>query len=240
MLSLIVKDKPKSISTEAYRTLRTNLEFYTKDRNVKKIVITSTESGEGKSLTTSNLALSFSQSGKKVLLLDCDIRRPNIHEYFNIFNHMGFADLIINELDFKDVIQKYSDTLHIITAGKTLINPAELLNIKNISPIFNNLQNQYDIILIDSPPVITFTDAQLLSAVSDGVIMILSMGETRKKLCLKALQLLNNVNANIIGMVLNKDNKRVSSYYSKKDYSYHKKSKTNKKKLSNNELHQYR
>lgn len=237
MLSLIVKDKPRSISTEAYRTLRTNLEFYTKGRNMKRIVITSAESGEGKSVTTSNLALSFSQSGKKILVLDCDIRRPNIHEYFNIFNHIGFADLIINKLDFKDVIQKYSDNLHIITAGKTLINPSELLNIENILPVFEHLQNQYDIILIDSPPVITFTDAQLLSAVSDGVIMILSMGETRKKLCKKALQLLSNVNANIIGMILNKDSKRASSYYSKKDYFDHKRAKVKKRKLSNNELY---
>lgn len=237
MLSLVVKDKPKSISTEAYRTLRTNIEFYTKDRNMKKIVIASTESGEGRSTTISNLALSFSQSGKKVLVLDCDIRRPNIHEYFNIFNHIGFADLIINKLDFKDVIQKYSDNLHIITAGKPLINVTEVLNIENISYTFENLQSQYDIILIDSPPIITFTDAQLLSAVSDGVIMILSVGETRKKLCQKALQLLNNVNANIIGMVLNKDNKGSSSYYSKKGYSYHKKDKIKRRRLSNNELY---
>lgn len=229
MLSLIEKNSPNAISTEAYRTLRTNFQFFTKGKSVKTLVLTSTESGEGASVTTRNLALSFSLSGKKVLIIDCDLRKPSIHEYFNVTNDIGFANLIIEKLTYKDVIQEYSDNLHIITAGKITINPAELLNIEHISPIFEQLQKQYDIILIDSPPVITYTDAQLLSAVSDGVIMVLSIGKTHKKLCQKAIQLLQNVNADIIGIVLNKNIKKLQKYYKKnKSSSYKKKLKRKK------------
>jgi capsular exopolysaccharide synthesis family protein len=225
MPSLIVENDLKSISTEAYRTLRTNLQFITKGKDIKKIVLTSTETGEGKSVTTGNLALSFSQSGKKVLIIDCDLRNPSIHKYFNVPNRTGFANLIIEQLDYKDVIQEYNDTLHIITAGRTAINPAELLNIEYVSPILEELQDNYDIILIDTPPVISVTDAQLLSSVADGVIMVLSIGGTHKKLCQKALQLLHNVDANIIGMVMNKVTKNSGSYYSKNKYPYYEKEK---------------
>lgn len=236
MLPLIVENDPKSISTEAYRTLRTNLQFFTKDKNVKKLVVTSTEAGEGKTITTSNLALSFSQAGKKVLIIDCDLRRPSIHKYFNVFNHDGIANLIIEKLNYKEVIQKYNDNLHIITAGKTTINPAELLNIDYITPIFEELQEQYDIILIDTPPVTGVTDAQLLAAVSDGVIMVLGLGETHKKLCDKALQLLHNVDANIIGMVLNKATNIYGNNY-KKQYSYYgSEVKSRRKKSKKNEV----
>ncbi|MEQ8154222.1 MAG: CpsD/CapB family tyrosine-protein kinase [Clostridiaceae bacterium] len=232
MLSLIEKNSPKDIRNEAYRTLRTNFQFFTKDKNVKLLVLTSTESGEGASVTARNLALSFSLSGKKVLIIDCDLRKPSIHEYFNVTNQIGFANLIIEKLTYKDVIQEYSDNLHIITAGKTTIHSAELLNTEYISPIFQQLQKQYDIILIDSPPVITYADAQLLSAVSDGVIMVVSIGKTHKKLCQKAIHLLQNVNADIIGIVLNKNIKKLQKYYKKnKSYSY---KKIEKKKVREN------
>lgn len=215
MLLLNKKKSQKSISTEAYRTLRTNLQFFTKSKNLKKILLTSTEAGEGASITTINLAHSFSMSGKKVLIIDCDLRKPSIHEYFNISNNTGFANLIMEKLEYKDVIYEYSDTLHVITAGKTTINPAELLNIEYICTIFEHFQKQYDIILIDSPPVINYTDTQLLSAASDGVIMVVSMGKTHTVLCKKALQLLQNVNADIIGIVFNQNTKRLKKLYKK-------------------------
>lgn len=229
MLPLIVKDEPKSISAEAYRTLRTNLQFFTMGKDTKKIILTSSESGEGKSITTGNLALSLSQAGKKVLIIDCDLRRPCIHKYFDLLNTIGFANMIIEDLDYRNVVNEYTTNLHIITAGKTLINPAELFNMERISPILNYLQEYYDIILIDTPPVVSVTDAQLLSAVSDGVIMVLSSGETNKKLCQKALQLLANVNANIIGVVLNKVTEEAGGYYGKNQYSYFEKKEKKRK-----------
>ncbi|MDP4088956.1 MAG: CpsD/CapB family tyrosine-protein kinase [Bacillota bacterium] len=220
MLSLIVKKEPKSVSAEAYRTLRTNFQFLTMGRNMKKIIITSTESGEGKTITTGNLALSLSQAGKKVLVIDCDLRKPSIHKYFELINSIGFANMVVEKLRPEEVIHKYSDNLHIITAGKTLINPAELLNVDHISPIFKGLEEGYDNILIDTPPVVSVTDAQLLAAVSDGVIMVLGSGDTNKKLCQKALQLLGNVNANILGVVLNKVTEASGGYY-KNQYPYY-------------------
>lgn len=219
MLSLVVHREPKSVSAEAYRTLRTNIQFLTKGKNTKKIIVTSTESGEGKSITTGNLALSLSASGRKVLIIDCDLRKPSIHKYFKLDNDVGIADVIVEKLEYEKVINKFSNNLHIITAGQSLINPGELLSIDNIEPILNELGKAYDIILIDTPPVISVTDAQLLAAVSDGVIMVLSAGQTNKKLCQRALQLLNNVNANIIGVVLNKVSGNFGAYYNKGQYA---------------------
>lgn len=229
MLSLFAKNNPKSIKTEVYKTLRTNIQFLIKSKNLKKILVTSSENDDDKSSIISNLAFSFSQLGKKVLVIDCNLRKPSIHQYFNILNHTGISDLITEKLNCKEVIKEYSDTLHIITAGKILINPAELLNEENISPIFKHLENHYDFILIDSPPVVALTDTQLLSQVSDGVVMVMSIGKTKKKLCYKALQMLNNVNANIIGIVLNEDAK-LSSVNNKKQYSYYSNEDKKKKK----------
>lgn len=218
--SLVVKNEPKSVGTEAYRTFRTNFQFLTMDRNIKKIILTSTQSGEGKTVTTGNLALSLSQTGKKVLIVDCDLRKPTINKHFNLINNSGFANVIIERMDYKKVVHEYSENLHIITAGKSLINPGELLYMEYIKPIFRSLEEEYDIILVDTPPIISVTDAQLLAAASDGVIIVLSSGESNKKLCQKALQLLNNVHANVIGVVLNKASDESRAYYGKNQYPY--------------------
>lgn len=224
MFSLFKRDISKSIRTEIYRSLRTNLQFLIKNKKLKKILVTSSENDDGKSEIISNLAISFSQAGKKTLVIDCNLRRPYIHEVFNIANDVGIYDLIIDKLQYKEVIQKYSDTLHIITSGEVAINPAELLNEKNIFPVLEYLESFYDIILIDSPPVVALADTQILSQVSDGVVMVLSIGKTKKKICKKAFQMLNNVNANIIGIVVNEYAKGSGINY-KKQYSYERKRK---------------
>lgn len=221
MLSLIVGKEPKSVTAEAYRTFRTNLQFCTMGKGVKRILVTSAEPGEGKTITTSNLALSLSQAGKKVLVIDCDLRKPSIHKHFELTNDVGFVNVIMENLSFQKAVKEHSENLHIITAGKSPVNPAELLNIDYISPIFNSLGEAYDIILIDTPPVVTVTDAQLLASVADGVVMVLSSGQSHKKLCQKALQLLNNVNANILGVVLNKVTEDSGAYYARNYYPYY-------------------
>lgn len=221
MLPLIVGKEPKSVTAEAYRTLRTNLQFRIMDKGIKKIIVTSAEPGEGKSITVCNLALSMYQSGKKVLIIDCDMRKPSINKYFDLENENGFVNLIMESLDYKKVIKKHYENLHVITAGKAPINPAELLNVDYLAPVFKELEADYDIIFIDTPPVVSVTDAQLLASVADGTIMVLSSGESHKKLCQKALQLLSNVNANIIGAVLNKATEESGAYSSRSRYLYY-------------------
>lgn len=221
MISLIVRKEPKSATAEAYRTFRTNLQFCTKDKGVKKIVITSAEPGEGKTVTICNLALSMSQSGKKVLIIDCDLRKPSVHKQFEINNDTGFVNIIMQNLDYRKVVNEFDENLHIITAGKSPINPAELLNIDYIEPVLNRLSEVYDVVLIDTPPVVTVTDAQLLASVADGVVMVLSSQESHRKMCEKALQLLNNVNASILGVVLNKVTEDSGTYYAKNYYPYY-------------------
>ncbi|MDP4088955.1 MAG: CpsD/CapB family tyrosine-protein kinase [Bacillota bacterium] len=221
MQSLIVGQEPKSVTAEAYRTLRTNLQFCTRENGIKKIVIASAEPGEGKTVTTCNLALSMSQAGKKVLVVDCDLRKPNVHKKFGLDNDTGFANIIMMDLDYKGVVKKIDEKLHIITAGKSPINPAELLNIDYLEPLFANLAEAYDVVLIDTPPVATVTDAQLLASVADGVVMVLSSQESHRKVCQKALQLLNNVDAKILGVVLNKVTEDSGAYYARNYYPYY-------------------
>ena len=229
MLSLIVGKEPKSYSAEAYRTLRTNLQFTIVGKGVNQIVVTSAEPGDGKSVTTGNLGLSMAQTGKKVLIIDCDLRKPSIHRYFNMDNDIGFVNIVMENLNFKKAIKEHSDNLHVITAGWSPVNPAELLNIEYISPIFDSMKEHYDIILVDTPPIVTVTDAQLLASVSDGVIMVLNSDQSHKKLCKKALQLLSNVNAKILGVVLNKVEDNSAANYDRNYNPYFGRSRRQKK-----------
>ena len=218
MIPLVVGNRPRSVIAEAYRTLRTNLQFATKDENIKRILITSPVPGEGKSITASNLAFSMSQTGKRVILIDCDLRKPSIHKCFAMKNTVGLGNMILEGTSYEKVLQKHSENLYIITAGKVVFNPAEILNTEYFSNALDLIEKDYDYIFLDSPPVTVVTDDQIMAAVCQGVILVVSSGESKKDECKRAIELLNNVNANILGVVLNKVRNDYKEYYE----SYHK------------------
>ena len=209
----IVEKKPKSISAEAYRTLRTNIQYSSYDKKIKKILVTSSEPAEGKSTIIGNLAVSLSQSENTVILLDCDLRKPTVHKKFNISNEVGLTELLVGKKELKDVIQYRNKHLHIITSGKIPPNPAEMLASKSMERLLEQLSSEYDYILMDTPPLNAVTDAQVLSTKADGTLIVIRSEKTKKESMLTAKSLLQKVNANILGIVFNDVANSANKYY---------------------------
>lgn len=201
---LIVQDNPKSPVSEAYRTLRTNIQFSSFDNRLETILVTSSGPAEGKSTTASNLALSMAETGKNVLLIDCDLRKPSIHKKFNISNNKGLSNLLIGQFKFDEVAQRYSDNVCILTSGTVPPNPSEMLASKKMRQFLVEAKKIFDFIILDTPPVVAVTDAQLLSTMVGGVLLVVASGQAEIAAAEKAKELLDHVNANIVGVVLNK------------------------------------
>lgn len=213
----IVDKSPKSIPAESYRTLRTNIKYSSFDNGIKRILVTSSEPGEGKSTTAGNIALSFSQEDKKVIIVDCDLRKPTIHKKFNISNEKGLSDAIINKETIGDIIKdyvySYNENLDIIPAGKIPPNPSEMLSSRAMEELLKILDREYDYVILDSPPVHAVTDAQIISTKVDGVILVVRAGKTKKESVVSAKASLDKVNAKIIGTVLNGLEQSKDKYY---------------------------
>ena len=209
----IVEKEPKSIAAESYRTLRTNIQYSSFDKEYKVIVITSSEPGEGKSTTAGNLALCMAQGDKKVILVDCDLRRPSIHKKFKVSNLAGLSDVIIGKSDLSKVMHRYNKNLVLLTSGKIPPNPSEMLSSKVMENLLEELKGSFDYIILDTPPVQAVTDSQILSTKADGTILVVRAERTKKESVNNAINLLKKVNANIIGTVLNGIDVSRSKYY---------------------------
>ncbi len=218
---LILEKKPKSIVSEAYRTLRTNIQFSKFDGELKTILVTSSGPSEGKSSTACNLAMAFAQGDKKVLVVDCDLRKPTVHKKFKVFNKVGLSNCLINGMDLHEVVIKYRDNLHILTSGTIPPNPAEMVASDKMKKILEEMKKEYDYIIIDSPPLLAVTDAQILSTEADGTILVVAAGESHKDACIKAKDLLQKVNATILGVVLSKIDENSGYGYGNKYYYYY-------------------
>jgi capsular exopolysaccharide synthesis family protein len=215
-IMFVFEDEPSSIDSEAYRTLRTSIQYLSINEEIKSIVVTSACPKEGKSTVLGNLALSFAQNGKKVIIVDCDLRQPSIHTKFNISNLCGISEVLIGSETLDNAIQNYKSNLDILTSGNIPPNPAEMLNSTAMSNLLEELKNNYNILIIDSPPLEIVTDAQILSTKVDGTILVLKAGQTKISSLKEAKDLLNRVGANIIGVVINqvrKSKKKYSNYY---------------------------
>jgi protein-tyrosine kinase len=212
--SLITISNPKSPISESFRTLRTNIQFASVDRELKTIMATSTGPSEGKSTTIANLAVVMAQSEKKVILVDTDLRKPTVHHTFGLQNRTGLTSYLAGQ-DSLDAILQETDlpNLSVITSGPIPPNPAELLGSKAMERFIEELSFNYDQILFDTPPVIAVTDAQILAAKLDGVLLVIDAGNTNKDVALKAKTSLENVKANILGVVLNNKKMQGDSYY---------------------------
>ena len=209
----IVEKEPKSIAAESYRTLRTNIQYSSFDEEYKIIVVTSSEPGEGKSTTAGNLALSMAQDDKKVMLIDCDLRKPSLHKKFKISNLVGLSDVMIGKTDLVKAVHKHNKNLVLLTSGKIPPNPSEMLSSKTMGNLLETLKENFDYIILDTPPVQAVTDAQILSTKADGTILVVRAERTRRESVQNAVNLLKKVNANIIGTVLNGLDEGRNKYY---------------------------
>lgn len=210
---MIVEREPKSIAAESYRTLRTNIQYSSFDEEYKVITVTSSEPEEGKSTTAGNLALSLAQGEKKVILIDCDLRKPSVHKKFKLSNTSGLSDVIVEKASVTNVGFKYNNNLTILTSGKVPPNPAEMLGSKSMTALLEALKKVFDYVILDTPPIQAVTDAQILSTKSDGTILVVRAEKTKKDSVHNSISLLRKVNANIIGTVLNGLEASTSNYY---------------------------
>lgn len=213
--SLITLMAPKSPISEQYRTIRTNIQFSTVDEAIRSIVVTSTAPGEGKSTTVSNLAVVFAQQGKKVLLIDADLRKPTTHYTFQIMNTKGLTNVLTKQIHFHEAVQEtVMENLNILTSGPIPPNPSELLASNAMKQLLEEAYKLYDLVLFDAPPILAVTDAQVLANLTDGSILVTSSGSTDKDAALKAKELLENTKSKLLGAILN--NKKITndtSYY---------------------------
>lgn len=196
-----VDKNPKSVISEEYRILRTNLKYTSFEKYHRVFQVTSAVPGEGKSTVSINLALALAEEAK-VVLIDCDMRKPSIHKKLNISRKGGLSDILIGKSDIMDVAYRYNKNLLIITAGNSIENPSEMLGSRAMERMISRLKDVVDYVIIDTPPVQAVTDAQILSTRCDGTILVVKSGETKVKEVLNTIDLLNKVKGNILGIVL--------------------------------------
>lgn len=202
--NLVTISDSKSIISEQFRTIRTNITFSVTDQELKTILVTSSISGEGKSTNAANIGVVFAQEGKKVLIIDADMRRPTLHHTFRLPNIDGLSNVLVRKQTVQKVVQETSIVgLYVMTSGPLPPNPSELLASKTMEALLRIVEQEYDLVIFDSPPLLPVTDAQILSHKCNGTILIVDMNIAKKEDVKKAKLSLNNSQAKILGVILN-------------------------------------
>lgn len=216
---LIININPKSMFSESIKTIRTNLQFSSVDKELKVILNTSPEAGDGKSFISANLAVAYGQEGKKVLIIDCDLRRGRQHEIFNVANNAngGYSNLILNYKEqiklSRYILKTGIKNVDLIPIGPTPPNPVELLSSKNNEELIEELRKYYDIIILDCPPVIGMSDTIILTKLSDANMVVVSNGKTHFETLEQAKKAFEAANSKITGVIINKANLKNNGYY---------------------------
>ena len=204
-LNLVTQNDPKNPAAEAYRVIRTSVQFAQAGKELKTIAITSCTPNEGKSMTVANLAIVLTQAGKSVLIMDCDMRNPTVHKNFNLSNKVGLSSCISMGTAVADAVQETAiEGLDALTAGVIPPNPSELLGSERMQNILQRAKEEYDYVLIDTPPVLPVTDSLVLGSMVDGLILVIDSGEVKVEMAREVKNQLVHAGANILGVVLNK------------------------------------
>ena len=211
--------EPTSPAAESYRSLRTSLQFARQEQQLRSMVVTSPGVGDGKTSTLANLGVVFAQAGERVVLVSCDLRRPQIGEFFGLDEQVGLTCVLTGRRTLEEAVLPVPgfDRLSLLPAGPVPPNPAELLNSAPARDIFTRLRDDFDLVLIDSPPVLPVTDAAILSQHADATLMLAAAGQTRRGDLHRAAEKLDQVGATILGIVLNKVTRHTGRNYG---YSY--------------------
>jgi len=213
-IQLIDYTKPKSPIMEQYRLIRNNIHYSSVDNVIQSIVVTSAEAGEGKSTTAANLAIVLSQNGKKVLLVDVDLRKPTVHYAFSTSNLDGITSVLTRDTSIEMAITNTTiPNLDILTSGPIPPNPSELLNSQAMDGIMRDLKEDYEYVIYDSPPILAVTDSQTIASKCDGVVLVIASGKTQKDRAIKAKELLEKAGSKMLGVVINRVEEKMNEYY---------------------------
>lgn len=206
---------PKSIVAEQFRMVRTNLEFSIVDKDLKSLLVTSLAPSAGKSTISANLATTFAAQGKRVLLVDTDMRKPTIHKIFKLRNNEGLSTLITSkEASIVDYIEKIEiDNIFILTSGATPPNPAELISSKRMEQLISEMEEAFDLVIFDTPPILAVADSQIMAGKVDGTLFVLRKGVDKKEQILSAKERMDSVNANVLGAIYNRIEPTDDAYY---------------------------
>ncbi|RKQ34290.1 CpsD/CapB family tyrosine-protein kinase [Oceanobacillus halophilus] len=214
MRQLITKVNPKSPISEQYRTIRTNIQFSSVDNEIQSLIVTSSGPSEGKSTTVANLAVVYAQSGKRVLLIDADLRKPTVHYTFRLDNLRGLSNILVGENTIDEATNRTDvENLDVISCGPIPPNPSELLASRKMEQFLEEAKKTYDIVIFDTPPVLAVTDAQILANIVDGSILVVKSKHTELEAATKAKDALEPAKAKLLGTVLNGREKQNSNYY---------------------------
>lgn len=200
---IVTRDDSRAPAAEAYRSLRTAVKFASLDHPLKVIQVTSAATGEGKTTTMANLGVALAQGGDRVVIVCCDLRRPTIHERFGQSLTPGFTDVLVGDTQLSDTLRRYDDTTYVLPAGTPPPNPSELLSTPRAAAVIKALSEEFDVVLLDTPPVLPVTDALVVTRMVDATLVVVDSRTTRRNPLRRTLQLLEQVNAPVLGMVLN-------------------------------------
>lgn len=219
---LITLADSKSSASEAYRGLRTGILFSTPGHAPRSLLVTSSGPQEGKTLTSANLAITMAQGGQKILILDCDMRKPRLHKIFNLERDQGMSNILVGDGDWRKLkVATQVPNLDIITSGPIPPNPAELIGSERMKALLDEIIQEYDRVLIDSPPIVAVTDSVVLARFVEGVVLTIRVGETARDVIANSIRQLQDVQAHVLGAVLNAVNIGKDSYYYYQYYYYY-------------------
>ncbi|MDM5157377.1 CpsD/CapB family tyrosine-protein kinase [Bacillus sp. DX1.1] len=211
---LIAYEQPKSSVSEQYRNIRTNIEFASVDKKIRSLIITSANPSEGKTTTVANIAIVFAQQGKKVLLVDADLRKPTLHQMLQMDNLFGLTNVLTRSKTLETCVKKTQiGSLDFLPCGPIPPNPAELLGASSMKELLSEAYGMYDLIIFDTPPILPVTDAQIMANQCDASVLVVRSGETEKDTGLKAKQVLGGAKGKLLGVILNDKEQTGSEYY---------------------------
>lgn len=218
---IITVEQPLSIAAESYRRIKTSLEFANVDKRPQVIQVCSSMQGEGKSVTVLNVAATYSEDGKKVIVVDLDFRRPKLHRSFRVENKNGITDVLAEHIQLKEAIIHGENGIDCLNRGSKAPYPTALLGSENMANVFETLRKEYDYIIVDCPPILAVSDAAIISRLCDGCLFIVSQSKTEKAAARESIKILKENNVDILGVVFTNISAKRGNYYYSNKYKYY-------------------
>lgn len=217
---IITQEQPLSLAAESYRRIKTSLEFANVDKHPQVVQVCSSTQGEGKSVTVLNIAATYAEDGKKVIVVDLDFRRPKLHRSFRLENKNGITDVLAGNIKLEDAIKHGNNGIDCLNRGTKAPYPTAILGSDNMAKVFETLRKQYEYIVVDCPPILAVSDAAIISKLCDGCVFIVSQTKTEKAAARESIKILRDNGVNILGCVFTNISARGSNYYNSK-YKYY-------------------